>query len=240
MADEIFEDPELAALYDPLDPDRRDLNAYLRIVEELGAGRVLDIGCGTGTFALMLADRGIVTGLDPARASLDVAREKPGADRVAWVHGDIRALPPIEVDVATMTGNVAQAIAGSDDWTATLGGSFATLRPGGRLVFETRDPDARAWVSWTRERSYRETEVAGVGLVRSWHQVSEVDGPLVSFRYHVALESGRTLTSTSTLRFRTRDEVADALRAAGFDEPEMREASDRPGLELVFIARRPT
>jgi hypothetical protein len=48
MADECFGHPRLAAIYDPLDPARGDLDACLRIVEEFGARRILDIGCGTG------------------------------------------------------------------------------------------------------------------------------------------------------------------------------------------------
>ena len=100
MPDAIFEDRRLAAVYDPLDPDRSDLDAYVAIADELGVRSVLDVGCGTGTFALLLADRGIdVVGVDPASASLDVARAKPGADRVRWLHGDATSLPPLQVDL---------------------------------------------------------------------------------------------------------------------------------------------
>jgi ubiquinone/menaquinone biosynthesis C-methylase UbiE len=57
---------------------------------------VLDIGCGTGTFALLLAERGYdVTGVDPAPASLDAARGKPGSDRIRWILGDATRLPPL-------------------------------------------------------------------------------------------------------------------------------------------------
>jgi ubiquinone/menaquinone biosynthesis C-methylase UbiE len=156
MADAIFEHPRLAAMYDALDPDRSDLAVYSAIADELGARRLLDVGCGTGTFALLLTDAGLeVTGLDPAAASLDVARAKPGAERVRWILGDATALPPLEVDLATMTGNVAQAIVDEAVWDETLRGVYKVLRPGGYLVFETRDPAREAWREWSLPASLR-------------------------------------------------------------------------------------
>ena len=95
MSDPVFHEPRLAAIYDALDPDRSDLDAYLAMINEFGARSVLDLGCGTGVFALLLAERGLeVVGVDPAGASLDVARAKPGAERVTWIHGDASAIPP--------------------------------------------------------------------------------------------------------------------------------------------------
>jgi 2-polyprenyl-3-methyl-5-hydroxy-6-metoxy-1,4-benzoquinol methylase len=95
VADPIFEAPRLAEVYDPLDPDRGDLDADVAMVDEFGARSVLDIGCGTGTFACLLARRGLgVTAVDPAGASLAVAGTEPGAGRVRWVHGYATDLAP--------------------------------------------------------------------------------------------------------------------------------------------------
>ncbi|MFJ4283911.1 class I SAM-dependent methyltransferase [Streptomyces massasporeus] len=241
MADECFRHPRLAAVYDRLDPDRCDLDPYLRTAEEMGARHVLDIGCGTGVFALLLAGRGIdVTGVDPARASLDVARGKPGGGRVRWLHGDATTLPPLTADLATMTGNAAQEVTGQEDWQRTLKGVRAALRPGGRLVFETRIPARRAWEEWNREATYGVTEIAGVGAVESWVDLLDVSGPLVTFRWtYVFAADGQTLTSDSTLRFRERREVEAALAAQGYVVEDVRDAPDRPGREFVFVARRP-
>ncbi|WP_326665964.1 class I SAM-dependent methyltransferase [Streptomyces sp. NBC_00385] len=241
MADDCFAHPRLAALYDVLDPDRTDLTAYLRIAEKSGARRVLDIGCGTGVFALLLAGRGIdVVGIDPALASLEVARAKQDSARVRWIHGDATGLPPLQVDLATMTANVAQAIAAPEAWEGTLRGAYEALRPGGRLVFETRDPAVRAWEEWTREHSYRVTEVPAVGPVESWVELVEVSGPLVTFRWTYGFAAdGQVLTSDSTLRFREREEVEQDLIARGYVVDEVRDAPDRPGREFVFLARRP-
>ncbi|MGR3875498.1 class I SAM-dependent methyltransferase [Streptomyces graminifolii] len=241
MADDCFAHPRLAAIYDPLDPDRSDLDAYLQMAEEFEARRVLDIGCGTGVFALLLADRGTeVVGVDPARASIEVARAKPESERVRWICGDATDLPPLQVDLVTMTANVAQAIADPQTWQKTLQGAREALRPGGHLVFETRNPARRAWEEWNRESSYRVTEIPRVGLVESWVQLMEVSRPLVTFRqiYRFGVD-GQVLTSDSTLRFRERDEVERDLDAHGYVVDDVRDAPDRPGKEFVFLARRP-
>lgn len=75
------------------------------MVDEFGAHQVLDIGCGTGSLAVMLAERGCqVVAVDPADASLDVARQK-----LAGGAGSV---------VARGRNDVAFARSGSggDDW----------------------------------------------------------------------------------------------------------------------------
>lgn len=241
MPDLAFEHPRLAAVYDAFDADRSDLDVYLAIARELGARRVLDVGCGTGTFAVLLARKGFeVTGLDPARASIAVARGKQGAERVRWIVGDASALPRLEVDLATMTGNVAQAITDPEAWEATLRAVYEALRPNGYLVFETRDPAFRGWQEWTPDGTHQVVDIEHVGEVEKWTELLDVALPLVRFRAtFVFRASGDVLASDSTLRFRQRVEVEEQLRAAGYVLDDVRDAPDRPGRELVFFARRP-
>jgi SAM-dependent methyltransferase len=243
VADAAFGDPRLAAIYDALDPDRSDLDAYLAMIEEFGARSVLDLGCGTGVFALLLADRGVeVIGVEPAGAMLDVARAKPGAERVTWIHGDASAIPTsVQVDAVTMTANVAQVFLTDGEWLTTLRAARVALRPGGWLIFESRDPARRAWEEWTEERTRSTTNVPGIGPVTDWVQVIDVvdDGALVTLESPNVFEAdGTTITSRSTLRFRSRAEIEASLAAAGFTVEDVRDAPDSPGREMVFLARR--
>ena len=133
MPDAIFAHPRLARVYDAFDGPRDDLAAYVAIAGELGADRVLDVGCGTGCLAIALAGTGrTVTGVDPAAASLDVARSKDGGAAVTWVHGDVAAVPAAGADLAVMTGNVAQVFRTDADWAQALRGIGAALRPHSR------------------------------------------------------------------------------------------------------------
>ena len=240
VPDRIFDEPRLADIYDQLDPDRSDLDVYVSIARELGARSAVDIGCGTGTFACLLAEEGLdVVGVDPAAAMLAVARAKPGAESVRWVQGVATDLPPIQADLATMTGNVAQVFLEEDEWSETLRAAHRVLKPGGRLVFEARRPEREAWLEWNREDSFSTLEIAGVGVVESWYDVVDVSLPLVTFRGTIVFEAdGSKLTSDSTLRFRSREEIEASLLAASFRVGEVREAPDRPGDEYVFFAQR--
>jgi SAM-dependent methyltransferase len=168
-----------------------------------------------------------------------MARSKPSAGRVRWLHGDATTLPPLQVDLVTMTGNVAQVFLTDGEWAEALRAMHSALRPGGHLVLETRDPARKGWLEWTRDQTDTTTDVDGVGPVRSWGDVTEVAGPLVSFRStYVFASDGAVLTSDSTLRFRSRLEVETTLHDAGLAVDDVREAPDRPGRELVFVASR--
>jgi SAM-dependent methyltransferase len=247
MADDSFENPRLARLYDPFDPDRSDLDVYADLVAELGARVVVDLGCGTGTLACLLAGRGLdVIGVDPAAASLDVARTKEYAERVRWVHGDATTLADsvadlgvdtdARVDLAVMTANVAQVFVTDESWLSTLRSLRTVLRPDGWVVFETRDPGKEAWRDWTREHTHAVTSVAGESI-ETWCDLVDVSGELVSFRWTYVFDDGTRLTSDSTLRFRDRADIEASLVDTGFEVAEVRDAPDRPGREWVFLAR---
>jgi hypothetical protein len=157
---------------------------------------------------------------------------------VRWLHGDATTLPPLQVDLATMTANVAQVFLTDDAWAATLRGVHDALVPGGWLVLETRVRARRAWEGWVREATVTRVEVPDVGPVESWTDLTDVSLPIVSFHDTTVLPDGTTLHSDSTLRFREREEVETSLVACGFEVVDVRDAPDRPGREWVFVARR--
>jgi SAM-dependent methyltransferase len=239
VPDAIFADPRLARVYDAFDGPRDDLAAYVAIAGELGADRVLDVGCGTGSLAIALAGTGrTVTGVDPAAASLDVARSKDGSAAVTWVHGDAAAVPAASADLAVMTGNVAQVFVTDEDWARVLRAIGAALRPGGYLVFETRRPERRAWEEWAADTGPVTLDLPGAGPVEQRREVTAVDLPLVSFRYtYTFLADGTVIASDSTLRFRDRADLESSLAAQDYRVLDVRDAPDRPGREFVFITQ---
>ena len=236
--DAAFSDPRQAVLYDVFDDDRSDLAAYVAIAEEVGARRVIDIGCGTGSLAVRLAGLGMsVVGVDPAAASLEVARAKPGADHVTWIRGDATHLVGrgLAADLVVMTGNVAQVFVSDQDWSATLSAVRAVLRPGGWFVFESRRPEARDWENWDVAPTHVTLPDGRAAVVS--RTVTHVAPPLVTFEGSTTIGE-ETLRSTSTLRFRERHEIEADLRDHGIPVLEVRQARDRPGKEFVFLAQR--
>ncbi|MEU9439412.1 class I SAM-dependent methyltransferase [Streptomyces sp. NPDC048304] len=217
MVDHVFTDLTLAALYDRLNPWGPGDDFYLGLVRE--ARSVLDIGCGTGRLlrrARAEGHRGRLMGLDPAPAMLVQARR--AEPDVEWVLGDMRTrLWNGEFDLVVMTGHAFQELVGDEEIRSCLRGARAALEDGGRFVFETRNPDARAWERWVPERVYQVTAEAG-SPVRVWHEVQDggLGGDRVRFTETYDCDGwAAPRVCHSVLRFLDRESLASRLTDAG-------------------------
>jgi ubiquinone/menaquinone biosynthesis C-methylase UbiE len=238
-----FRDPRLVPVYDAECQWSRDDEFFLSVVNETPAARVIDLGCGTGRLALGMAAAGhTVTGVDPARASLEAARAKPAAEHVTWIEGTSRMLPDASFDAGVMTSHVAQFFVSDDEWMRTLADLKRSLVPGGRLVFDTRDPQARAWELWNPVDSKRQIALSDRSVVASWTEVTAIKDGVVSFTHHYTFPDGQELVSAATLRFRTEEEVRSSLQDARFNIEQIYGGWEREPVgagdgELLVIAR---
>lgn len=105
--------------------------------------RALDLACGTGTLALLLAEEGWqVTGVDASPAMLAQAAAKLAgaqhAERVRLVRADLRALggrlPAAGFDLATCTYDSLNYLLDEAELAAAFAGAAAALAPGGLYV----------------------------------------------------------------------------------------------------------
>jgi len=122
--DHGLRDPEIREAW------RRLLTAHL----PQPPARVADLGCGTGTLSVLLADEGYaVDGVDFSPEMVDAAREKAaGRAEVTFAVGDAGAPPfePAAYDVV-LCRHVLWAL---DDKAAALENWVGLLREDGRLV----------------------------------------------------------------------------------------------------------
>lgn len=238
-----FESPSLVELYEAFNPWGRSDDFFLSVANEQPGSDVLDLGCGTGQLTMQLAEAGhTVTGIEPARASLNVARRKPRAERVAWIHGLAANAPANAFDLVLMTSHVAQFMTGDDEWQDTLRHLHRALRPGGRLVFDSRDPAERDWEGWIPEDRTEVTLPDG-RKVLNWTEVTNVTGECVSYTHHFQFsETTAKGLSHSTLRFRPEATLRETLDAAAFDVEAIyggwkREAVGHGDGEFIVFAR---
>lgn len=243
VIDAEFNHPRLVEIYDLVCPWGVEDDFFLAVAGEDPGSRVLDYGCGTGRLALGMAAAGHrVTGIDPARASLDAARRKPGAGAVRWIEGMSGVLPAAAFETAFMTSHVAQFVTEDSAWAALLAELRRALVPGGRLAFDSRDPAAREWERWNPVDRRGRVTLADGTRVEMFTEVVEVQGPLVTFIHHYGFDQGEALLSRSTLRFRPEAELRTSLAAAGFEVEQIyggwaREPVGEGCGEFVVVAR---
>lgn len=211
-------DNHASDLYDAVNSWGPSDDFFFKIATAIPRGRVLDLGCGTGGLTVAAATAGCaVTGVDPDYPSLQAARSKPGAEQVTWIDGDSRAIPAEErYDVALMTSNVVQEITDDVELARSFADIAAHLLPGGQLAFDSRDPAARGWEAWTRERSHRTVRLPA-GETQHWYQTSTVNehSGIVNFCAHEIGPDGIERVECGPLRFRSQDQLTTMLQEAG-------------------------
>ena len=216
MTDRLYSDPEFVQFYDIENQDRADFDCCMRLARYTGS--VLDLGCGTGQLAAEMADRRSVTGVDPASAMLDVARRRIGGDKVDWVEADARTVRlGRRFDLVLLTGHVFQVFLTEEDQRAVLRTIAEHLAPGGRFVFDTRNPAAKEWLEWTPQRSARMVAHPGLGSVKAWYDATyDAATGIVTYSTFYDIPGGRpVLGAASKIAFPKKEALARMLNEVG-------------------------
>ncbi len=216
---------DYAATYDDLYQDK-DYVAECDLIERIfqlygrGSGRsVLDLGCGTGGHALVLAGRGYdVVGVDRSPDMLERARARGSTARFEL--GDIGSVHLGETfDAALMMFAVLGYQVGNADVQAALGSVRRHLRPSGLFMCDF----------WYGPAVLRQRPSERVKVIDTAHgqvirvAAGEVDTlhDLCMVRYHVwRIEDGRVATEAREqhpMRYFFALELELFLAAAGFE-----------------------
>jgi demethylmenaquinone methyltransferase/2-methoxy-6-polyprenyl-1,4-benzoquinol methylase len=118
-----------------------------RLVDAAGVAagtRALDLACGTGDIAALMATRGaVVTGLDITPAMLTLARAKPHGRAIRWIAGDMTALPLPDSSVDVIT--TGYGLRNVPDLPRALSEAHRVLAGDGRLAsLDFNRPESRA------------------------------------------------------------------------------------------------
>jgi len=247
-----------AEAYDTVYEDKdypREIDAILRVIAQYGQTRIdniVDLGCGTGRHAVLLAQRGYeVVGVDRSKPMLTIATRRaaatPGKGKIQFVHSDIRSFASVRsFDAAMMMFNVLGYIVTNDDLIAAFNCVHASLLPGALFIFDIwYGPAIMADPPRHRFKEIRTTD--GL-LLRFASPMHDPHLQRCDVKIRVLRISGDQVVAASEETHRVRYflplEIDLALRAAGFRLLAVRSFPDvdaPPSLTTwpaVVIARR--
>jgi SAM-dependent methyltransferase len=186
-----------------------------------------------------------MTGVEPAKAMLDIARQSPEANKVKWIEGDILKLSELNFDLAMMTAHVAQFLLDEQYWLNNLESIHNALRTGGYLVFDSKNPTTRPWInSWPTKDSPRIVVDPTLGKTQWSATLIEINKNRVIYEIVCLIaQTGEELVSVNELIFRSKEEIIQSLIKSGFEIENIYGDWDsssvtKESAEFIFVAKK--
>jgi len=213
--------------------------AVVRAAKLLPGERVLDVGCGTGTVALIAARAGVgVTAVDPAARLLEVARaraERDGID-IQLLPGKAASLPLVDASFDAVLSNFAAIFA--PDPAAAVAEMVRVLAPEGRIVFS----------AWLPGGTIGQLNATAMDLVRSalgapapptpfaWHDPTALTALFAAHGMTITIEQHQlAFTDASPAAYLEAERTNHPMAIAGFDVLERAGQSEAAGERLLQI-----
>lgn len=210
-------------LYDLENADEEPMASFLLKLAQQANGPILELGCGTGRYALHLARQGFpVTGLDIVPGMLAYAQQKAGDLPVHWIEADARhfQLPEKFAFIFEM-GAVFQHLLTRSDQEAFLASARDHLAENGRFLISALFTKPPYMVSSEEEEDWFEYDAGDARFIKvsgitNYDAVNQVRHETAYRRWQGS--TGDTITRTAPLALRSYfpQEMENLLHYNGF------------------------
>lgn len=189
--------------------------------EKPGAKKILDLGCGTGQHADLLAKKGYkVQGVDLSREMLQQTEKRGNKENPCYMEGDIRTIRLGEsFDAVIALFHVISYQNTNEDILSSFKTAYEHLRIGGIFIFDCWY--GPAVLTECPEKRIKKFEDNKMEVIRIAEPIMHLNENIVDVNYQIIVKDKVTgsieeLFETHKMRYLFRPEVEMMMQLAGF------------------------